>query len=114
MSVSLCGVRKALELTQNLYPGFSTGEGHVMSEYPGSLADRPPVAHHGGVGAETEGGDVVKHMELTQDLSESLLVSTSSPVELNEEETQGVDSSWNQDGELPVCGQWVFPVATRW
>lgn len=35
MSVSLCSVRKALELTQNLYPGSSTGEGHVMSECPG-------------------------------------------------------------------------------
>lgn len=72
---------------------------------PGFPPDLPSSEHHGDAKSDTEGSDVVRDMELFQDLSESLLFSTLSPLELNEEELQRVDVSWNQDGDLPVCGQ---------
>ncbi|XP_076591633.1 nesprin-2 [Chaetodon auriga] len=63
-----------------------------MSGFP---PDPPPSERHDGDAASTE-------TELLQDLSEPLFLSASS---LNVEETQQVDGSWSQDGDLQGCGQ---------
>lgn len=68
---------------------------------PGFPPDPPPSEHLGGAISDTAGSDAARDMELFKDLSEPLLLSTSSPLELNEEETQRLDSSWSQDGDLP-------------
>ncbi|KAM7412545.1 hypothetical protein PAMA_020091 [Pampus argenteus] len=56
-----------------------------------------------------EGSDVVTGEDVMDtellDLSESPFVFTSSLLELNGEETQQVDDSWSQDGDLQGCGQ---------
>lgn len=72
---------------------------------PGFPPEQPPSERHGDAIPATEGSDVVpgdevRDMELFLDLS-----STSSPLELNGEETQQVDGSWSQDGDLQGCGQ---------
>ncbi|XP_044057655.1 nesprin-2 isoform X2 [Siniperca chuatsi] len=77
----------------------------------------PPLGQHGDAVPTTEGSDdvpaeEVRDMELFLDLSESPFLPTSSPLELNEEETQEVDGSWSRDGDLQGCGQldkrWVL------
>lgn len=78
-----------------------------MPEFP---PEPPPSEHHADVIPSTEGSDVVpgeemRDMELFLDLSESPLLPTSSPLELNGEETQQEDGSWSQDGDLQGCGQ---------
>ena len=76
-----------------------------MSRFPPDLT---PTEHHDNAIATVEGSDVmpaeeVRDMKLSQDLSESeKVLSSSFPPELNEEE---LDSSWNQDGDLQGCGQ---------
>lgn len=72
---------------------------------PGFPPDFPPSEHHGCARLDTEGTDNVRDVELSEDLSKPPLFSPSSPLELNKEETQQVDTSWSQDGDLPVCGQ---------
>lgn len=76
---------------------------------PGFPADPPFSELHGGAISITEGSDVVpaedvSDMELFLDLSESPFLPTSSPLELNGEETRQVDGSWSQDGDLQGCG----------
>ncbi|XP_041796919.1 nesprin-2 [Chelmon rostratus] len=77
---------------------------------PGFPPNPPPSEHQGDATSTTEHRDVlpgeeVRDMEPIQDLSESLSPSTSSPLELNEEDMQPVDGSWSQDGDLVECGQ---------
>ncbi|XP_045930790.1 nesprin-1 isoform X1 [Micropterus dolomieu] len=84
---------------------------------PGFPADPPFSELHGGAIPTTEGSDVVpaedvSDMEPFLDLSESPFLPTSSPLELNGEETRQVDGSWSQDGDLQGCGslerRWVL------
>lgn len=72
--------------------------------------DPVPSEHCGNVTASADGSDVVPaeeamDMELVLDLSTSLFLFTSSPLDTNEEETQRGDGSLSQDGDLQECGQ---------
>lgn len=79
---------------------------------PGFPPDLPSSEHHGRASLDTEGIDDVRDAELFEDLSNPLLCPPLPPLDQNEEETQQVDTSWSQDGDLPVCGQWVLSMRT--
>ncbi|XP_022594329.1 nesprin-2-like [Seriola dumerili] len=57
-------------------------------------------------------GEEMRNMELFLNLSESPFLLTSSPLELSGGDTQRVDGSWSQHGDLQECGQlekrWVL------
>uniref|UniRef100_A0A4W6FGQ3 Uncharacterized protein n=1 Tax=Lates calcarifer TaxID=8187 RepID=A0A4W6FGQ3_LATCA len=89
---------------------LSSGKLDVMS---GCLE----AERHGNFIPTTAGRDVLpreeaRDMELSLNVSESLFVFTSSPLEVSGEEMQQVHGNWSQDGDLQGCGQlerrWVL------
>lgn len=74
---------------------------------PGFPPEPPPSERQDDAteGSDVVPGEEVRDMELFLDLLESPFLSTSSALELNGEETQQVDGSWSQDGDLQECGQ---------
>ncbi|XP_042269142.1 uncharacterized protein si:ch211-137a8.2 isoform X1 [Thunnus maccoyii] len=76
-----------------------------MPEVDSLSSDRHGDAIHATEGRDAVTGETVMDMELLLDLSESPFLFTSSPLEPNGEETQQVDDSWSQDGDLRGCGQ---------
>ncbi|CAK6979582.1 uncharacterized protein si:ch211-137a8.2 [Scomber scombrus] len=66
---------------------------------------RLPSDRHGDAIHNVVSGEEVMDMELLLDPSESPFLFTSFPPELNGEETQRLDDSWSQDGDLQGCGQ---------
>ncbi|XP_070685409.1 nesprin-2 [Pempheris klunzingeri] len=84
---------------------------------PGFPPEPHPSERHDDAVLNTEGSDAsptekVKDVEPFLDPSEPPFLSSSSPPEPNGEETQHVDVSWSQDGDLQGCGQlerrWVL------
>ncbi len=77
---------------------------------PGFPPNPPSLERHADVISTTKGSDVVagkevRDMELSQDQSKCLNLSTLSPLELNEKETRQEDGSWSRDGDVQRCEQ---------
>lgn len=68
---------------------------------PGFPADTPAPERPG----DAVPGEEVRDVEPFLDPSDPPFLLASSPMELSGEETQQVDGSWSQDGDLQGCGQ---------